>query len=248
MPLDAGPHVQAIAPRVLVADDQADIVTALQLLLRDAGLDADAAASIQGVRERLEAQSYDLLTASAAYLPQPVSSVMPIHRVDDAKPWVKRAKILDVPRDQPIVPHGERTDEHICDRTSAAATGAPGADVTCPRRKGGVSICQVERRRRLDTEADEELVQEPARPVEHGRELHVRHRGDRETVLHTSGEAVRGRLAEIGIVIGHIDQDARVDDDHQSSATRSSRIQSAVRRVARKRRANPRIARGSGRA
>jgi CheY-like chemotaxis protein len=60
MPLDAGSHVQAIAPRVLVADDQADIVTALQLLLRDAGLDADAAASIQGVRERLEAQSYDL--------------------------------------------------------------------------------------------------------------------------------------------------------------------------------------------
>jgi sigma-B regulation protein RsbU (phosphoserine phosphatase) len=54
-------------PRVLVADDQADIVTALRLLLRGAGLDADAADSVQEVRTRLRDAEYDLLLMDLNY-------------------------------------------------------------------------------------------------------------------------------------------------------------------------------------
>ena len=37
--------------RVLIADDQPDIVAALRLLLRGAGLDTDTASSVQEVRD-----------------------------------------------------------------------------------------------------------------------------------------------------------------------------------------------------
>ena len=49
--------------RVLIADDQADVVAALRLLLRGAGLDTDTASSVQEVRDLLSVRSYDLLRA-----------------------------------------------------------------------------------------------------------------------------------------------------------------------------------------
>lgn len=55
------------APRVLVADDQADVLAALRLLLRDGGFVADSASSIEGVRERLNANAYDLLLMDLNY-------------------------------------------------------------------------------------------------------------------------------------------------------------------------------------
>ena len=54
-------------PRVLVADDQPDVIAALRLLLRGAGLDADAASSIQDVRDRLNDRAYDLLLMDLNY-------------------------------------------------------------------------------------------------------------------------------------------------------------------------------------
>lgn len=54
-------------PRVLVADDQADVVTALRLLLRREGFEADAAASIDDVRRSLAARPYDLLLMDLNY-------------------------------------------------------------------------------------------------------------------------------------------------------------------------------------
>jgi sigma-B regulation protein RsbU (phosphoserine phosphatase) len=54
-------------PRVLVADDQADVVTALRLLLREAGFDADTASSVHEVRDRLDRWPYDLLLMDLNY-------------------------------------------------------------------------------------------------------------------------------------------------------------------------------------
>ena len=53
--------------RVLIADDQPDVVAALRLLLRGAGLETDAACSVQEVRERLNGKSYDLLLMDLNY-------------------------------------------------------------------------------------------------------------------------------------------------------------------------------------
>ena len=57
----------AISRRVLIADDQPDVVAALRLLLRGAGLDTDAACSVQEVRDRLSAREYDLLLMDLNY-------------------------------------------------------------------------------------------------------------------------------------------------------------------------------------
>lgn len=54
-------------PRVLVADDQSDVLLALRLLLRDEGLQVDAAASAQEVRSRLHTAEYDLLLMDLNY-------------------------------------------------------------------------------------------------------------------------------------------------------------------------------------
>ena len=54
-------------PRVLVADDQPDVIAALRLLLRGAGLDADSATSVQDVRDRLNDHAYDLLLMDLNY-------------------------------------------------------------------------------------------------------------------------------------------------------------------------------------
>ena len=57
----------AKVPRVLVADDQSDVVLALRLLLRDAGFETDAAASVPEIRSRLIASDYDLLLMDLNY-------------------------------------------------------------------------------------------------------------------------------------------------------------------------------------
>lgn len=54
-------------PRVLVADDQPDVIAALRLLLRGAGLESDSASSVQDVRERLDNGAYDLLLMDLNY-------------------------------------------------------------------------------------------------------------------------------------------------------------------------------------
>ncbi len=54
-------------PRILVADDQADVVAALRLLLRGEGFDVDTATSVDEVRVRLAAARYDLLLMDLNY-------------------------------------------------------------------------------------------------------------------------------------------------------------------------------------
>jgi len=54
-------------PRVLVADDQTDILMALRLLLSDAGFDTDVAASVDGVIDHLARERYDLLLMDLNY-------------------------------------------------------------------------------------------------------------------------------------------------------------------------------------
>jgi len=54
-------------PRVLVADDQTDILQALRLLLGDAGFDTDLVSSIDEVVRRLSGAPYDLLLMDLNY-------------------------------------------------------------------------------------------------------------------------------------------------------------------------------------
>jgi sigma-B regulation protein RsbU (phosphoserine phosphatase) len=54
-------------PRVLVADDQSDVIAALRLLLRGAGLGVDGATSVQEVRHCLSHQAYDLVLMDLNY-------------------------------------------------------------------------------------------------------------------------------------------------------------------------------------
>ena len=53
--------------RVLVADDQQDVVAAIRMLLRGAGLEVDPATSVQEVRHRLDTQNYDLVLMDLNY-------------------------------------------------------------------------------------------------------------------------------------------------------------------------------------
>ena len=57
----------AVSRRVLIADDQPDVVAALRLLLRSAGMETDAACSVQEVRDRLSVRNYDLLLMDLNY-------------------------------------------------------------------------------------------------------------------------------------------------------------------------------------
>ena len=54
-------------PRVLVADDQTDVLAALRLLLKEEQFDADTARSVQEVRAKLDAAPYDLLLMDLNY-------------------------------------------------------------------------------------------------------------------------------------------------------------------------------------
>ncbi len=55
------------APRALVADDQADVVESLRLLLKGEGFRIDSATSPQGVLRALEAQDFDVLLIDLNY-------------------------------------------------------------------------------------------------------------------------------------------------------------------------------------
>lgn len=54
-------------PRVLVADDQTDILQALRLLLDDAGFAPELVNTVDGVRERLASETFDLLLMDLNY-------------------------------------------------------------------------------------------------------------------------------------------------------------------------------------
>jgi sigma-B regulation protein RsbU (phosphoserine phosphatase) len=56
-----------VARRILVADDQTDILQALRLLLGDAGFDTDLVNSTDGAIERVTKQPYDLLLMDLNY-------------------------------------------------------------------------------------------------------------------------------------------------------------------------------------
>jgi phosphoserine phosphatase RsbU/P len=65
----------AALPRVLVADDQTDVVSALRLLLRAEGFDIDTAATVDEVRARVAADRYDLLLMDLNYARDTTSGV-----------------------------------------------------------------------------------------------------------------------------------------------------------------------------
>ena len=54
-------------PRILVADDQTDILQALRLLLTDAGFETDLVNSVDGVLDHLHRQPYDLVLMDLNY-------------------------------------------------------------------------------------------------------------------------------------------------------------------------------------
>lgn len=56
-----------MAARILVADDQPDILQALRLLLVDAGFEADLVGSVDDVIDKVSAQPYDLLLMDLNY-------------------------------------------------------------------------------------------------------------------------------------------------------------------------------------
>jgi len=64
---EAGTMTGRTSPRVLVADDQSDVVAALRLLLRGAGLDVDSATSVQEIRHQLSTEAYDLVLMDLNY-------------------------------------------------------------------------------------------------------------------------------------------------------------------------------------
>ena len=68
MPLESSQRMLATRhSRVLVADDQQDVVAAIRMLLRGAGLEVDPATSVQEVRHRLDSQTYDLVLMDLNY-------------------------------------------------------------------------------------------------------------------------------------------------------------------------------------
>ena len=80
--------------RVLIADDQADVVAALRLLLRGEGFDADTARSVDEVRRRLAAAAYDLLLMDLNYARDTTSGqegldlLADVHAQDDRLPVI----------------------------------------------------------------------------------------------------------------------------------------------------------------
>src|SRR5688500_4471569 len=60
-------HQTPPPPRVLVADDQPDILQALRLLLMDAGFEPELVNTVDGIRDRLARGPYDLLLMDLNY-------------------------------------------------------------------------------------------------------------------------------------------------------------------------------------
>jgi DNA-binding NtrC family response regulator len=82
------------APRILVADDQPDVLRALRLLLRDAGFDVETASSPAGVAAALEEREFDVLLIDLNYARDTTSGreglelLSRIHAVDATLPVV----------------------------------------------------------------------------------------------------------------------------------------------------------------
>src|SRR6202453_1632465 len=68
LPSNAGSRMhQAAAPRILVADDQADVLEALRLLLKGEGYQIDAVTSPAAVVTALEARDFDVVIMDLNY-------------------------------------------------------------------------------------------------------------------------------------------------------------------------------------
>lgn len=84
----------AAAARLLIADDQSDVLIALQILLKGEGFVTDAATSPAGVIEKLSASSYDLLLMDMNYARDTTSGregldlLSQVRRVDETLPVV----------------------------------------------------------------------------------------------------------------------------------------------------------------
>jgi serine phosphatase RsbU (regulator of sigma subunit) len=84
----------AALPRVLVADDQSDVVSALRLLLRAEGFDIDTASTVDELRARIAADRYDLLLMDLNYARDTTSGIegldllTEIHACDSTLPVI----------------------------------------------------------------------------------------------------------------------------------------------------------------
>src|SRR5579871_5285926 len=58
---------ESSAPRTLIADDQADVLEALQLLLKREGYQIEAVNSPKAVLEKLQSRAYDVLLMDLNY-------------------------------------------------------------------------------------------------------------------------------------------------------------------------------------
>jgi sigma-B regulation protein RsbU (phosphoserine phosphatase) len=81
-------------PRVLVADDQVDILRALRLLLNDAGFETETVSTVPDVLSRVSTQPYDLLLMDLNYTRDTTSGregldlLDTVHEADSALPVV----------------------------------------------------------------------------------------------------------------------------------------------------------------
>src|SRR4029078_10266819 len=73
------------SPRILVADDQTDILQALRLLLGDAGFDTDLVSSADGVRASLGRSAYDLLLMDLNYTRDTTSGREGLELLEDVR-------------------------------------------------------------------------------------------------------------------------------------------------------------------
>lgn len=72
-------------PRILVADDQTDILQALRLLLTDAGFDTDLVSSVPDVIDRVGRQVYDLLLMDLNYTRDTTSGREGLELIDSVR-------------------------------------------------------------------------------------------------------------------------------------------------------------------
>src|SRR6185369_6097648 len=81
-------------PRALIADDQADVITALRLLLRNAGYQTESASSPEEVLEAIKHDNFDLVLMDLNYARDTTSGqegldlITNIRRLDSALPIV----------------------------------------------------------------------------------------------------------------------------------------------------------------
>ena len=67
MPDVRSPHARSAPPRVLIADDQPDVLEALRLLLKSEGYHLESASSPAGILAALEAREFDVVLMDLNY-------------------------------------------------------------------------------------------------------------------------------------------------------------------------------------